>query len=78
MRLKDKIALITGSSRGIGKSIALQYATEGAKVIVSATTLESAEKTVNEIKQSGGEAFVKCSLMLMMLLRNHEQFFHQT
>jgi len=57
MRLKDKIALITGSSRGIGKSIALQYAMEGAKVIVSATTLESAEKTVNEIKQSGGEAF---------------------
>ena len=57
MRLKDKIALITGSSRGIGKSIALQYATEGAKVIVSATTLESAEKTANEIKQTGGEAF---------------------
>ena len=57
MRLKDKIALITGSSRGIGKSIALQYAREGAKVIVRATTLESAEKTVNEIKQSGGEAF---------------------
>jgi len=44
MRLKDKIALITGSSRGIGKSIALQYVAEGAKVIVSATTLESAEK----------------------------------
>jgi|AntAceMinimDraft_16_1070373.scaffolds.fasta_scaffold15353_3 3-oxoacyl-[acyl-carrier protein] reductase len=57
MRLKDKIALITGSSRGIGKSIALQYAAEGAKVIVSATTLESAEKVANEIKRSGGEAF---------------------
>ena len=57
MRLKDKIALVTGSSRGIGESIALQYAAEGAKIIVSATTLESAEKVANEIKQSGEEAF---------------------
>jgi 3-oxoacyl-[acyl-carrier protein] reductase len=54
--LKDKVAIVTGASRGIGKAIALRFAREGAHVVATATTLESANKTVAEIKQKGGNA----------------------
>jgi 3-oxoacyl-[acyl-carrier protein] reductase len=54
--LKDKIAIITGSGRGIGKAAALRFAEEGAKVVVSDIDPEPAEETVAEIKQTGGEA----------------------
>ncbi len=46
MKLKDKIALVTGSSRGIGKAVALAYAKEGAKVVVNYTSNEKAAKEV--------------------------------
>lgn len=55
-RLQDKIAIVTGSSRGIGKAIALRLAAEGAKVVITATTQAGAEKTAAEICQTGGEA----------------------
>jgi 3-oxoacyl-[acyl-carrier protein] reductase len=48
MKLKDKIALVTGSSRGIGKAVALAYAKEGAKVVVNYTSNEKAAKEVVE------------------------------
>lgn len=54
--LQDKIAIITGGSRGIGKAIALRLAAEGAKVIVTATTQAGADKAAEEIRQSGGQA----------------------
>jgi 3-oxoacyl-[acyl-carrier protein] reductase len=57
MRLKDKIALVTGSSRGIGRAIALAYAKEGAKVMVNFTSNEKAAKEVVEaIQKMGGQA----------------------
>ncbi|RPI76538.1 MAG: 3-oxoacyl-ACP reductase FabG [Desulfobacteraceae bacterium] len=57
MRLKDKIALVTGSSRGVGKAIAIGYAKEGAKVMVNYTSNENAAKEVVEsIKKFGGSA----------------------
>jgi 3-oxoacyl-[acyl-carrier protein] reductase len=57
MRLKDKIALVTGSSRGIGRSIALAYAREGAKVMVNFTSNEKAAMEVVEaIQKMGGQA----------------------
>jgi len=48
MQLKDKIALVTGSSRGIGRAVALAYAKEGAKVVVNYTSNEKAAKEVVE------------------------------
>jgi NAD(P)-dependent dehydrogenase (short-subunit alcohol dehydrogenase family) len=55
--LKDKVALVTGAGSGIGKQVALKYAAEGAKVIVSDIVEKGGKETVDEIKAAGGEAF---------------------
>ncbi|CAE6724569.1 MAG: SDR family oxidoreductase [Nitrospira sp.] len=54
--LKDKIAIVTGSSSGIGKAIALRFAQEGATVIVAARRLDKCQETVVEIEAGGGRA----------------------
>ncbi len=54
--LNDKVAIITGASRGIGRCIALSLAESGAKVVVSARNLEALNALVEEIKSSGGDA----------------------
>lgn len=56
MRLENKVAIVTGAGRGLGKGIALKLAKEGAKVIVADITLETASETVAEIEASGGTA----------------------
>ncbi|MDF0666900.1 MAG: SDR family NAD(P)-dependent oxidoreductase [Nitrospira sp.] len=56
-RLKDKVAIVTGSSSGIGKAIALRFGQEGAKVVVTARRLPLCEQTVSQIKKQGGEAW---------------------
>ena len=48
--LKDKVALVTGASRGIGKAIAIQLSNAGAKVVVSSRKYEECEKVADEIK----------------------------
>lgn len=54
--LKDKVAFVTGAGSGIGKAIALLYAKEGAKVVVSDINDQHGNAVVEEIKQAGGEA----------------------
>ena len=56
MRLKNKVALITGSASGIGKEIATIYAREGAKVAIADLNLEAAKATAREIDPSGDVA----------------------
>lgn len=56
MRLKDRIALITGASRGIGAAIAKRYAAEGAHVIAVARTTGGLEELDDEIRALGGSA----------------------
>jgi 3-oxoacyl-[acyl-carrier protein] reductase len=53
MRLKDKVALITGSAQGIGRDIALLFAREGADVVISDINLEKAVKVGSEIAALG-------------------------
>ncbi len=56
MQLKDKVALITGAASGIGREIALEYAKEGAKVVIADLALDAAKATADEINKSGGIA----------------------
>ena len=57
MRLKDKVAIVTGASMGIGEAIARRYASEGAKVAINYLKSEDKAKAiVSEINSGGGEA----------------------
>ena len=56
MRLKDKVALITGGARGIGQAIAMTFAREGADIVVADVNLEIAQKTALEIEGLGRKA----------------------
>lgn len=65
MRLKDEVAFITGSARGIGREIAENFAREGARVIISDIKLEDCQVTANEIMARGflADAFA-CNVTL--------------
>jgi len=55
MRLRDKIAIVTGGGQGIGRGIALMFAREGARLTIAQRTEEKLEQTTKEIEAMGGE-----------------------
>jgi len=56
MRLKDRVAIITGGASGIGFAIASKYASEGAKVVIIDLAGDKAEEVARKIREQGGEA----------------------
>ncbi len=58
MRLKDKVAVVTGSGSGIGRQIAIQMAKEGAKLVLINRTESKAVATLEEIQANGGQGLV--------------------
>ena len=59
MSFRDKVVIVTGSGQGIGRCIALTYASEGAKVVVADKNSEAGSETERQIVSSGGIAFFK-------------------
>ncbi len=57
MELKNKTAIVTGSTRGIGKAIAIELAKEGVNVLINGRNYEEVERTVNEIKLAFPDSF---------------------
>jgi len=55
-RLKDKVAIVTGSAQGIGRAIAMRLAGEGAKVAIADLDIEGATRTAEEIRKTGASA----------------------
>ena len=63
MKFKDKVAIITGATKGIGEACAYEFAKEGAKVVVTGRSVDLGEQVVEKIQANGGEAlFVRCDI----------------
>ncbi len=71
MRLKDRVAIVTGGGTGIGKAIALGFAREGADVVIAQRRMELAEKTAEEIKVIGRRAIaIKTDISIIRDVNN--------
>ncbi len=72
--LEGKVAIVTGGSRGIGRSIALGFAEAGADVVVASRTLAELEKVAQEIEGLGRRATVSFGWSLISLPRTSSAF----
>jgi NAD(P)-dependent dehydrogenase (short-subunit alcohol dehydrogenase family) len=63
MRLKDKVSIITGATKGIGLACAYEFAQEGAKVVLTGRTESLGQEAVDKIRSEGGDAiFIRCDV----------------
>lgn len=70
MRLKDKVAIVTGGGAGIGQAIAKGYAREGAQVVVADVNTDAGEATTGGIREAGGQAlFVQTDVSQMVAVK---------
>jgi NAD(P)-dependent dehydrogenase (short-subunit alcohol dehydrogenase family) len=70
-RLSEKVAFVTGASRGIGEAIARRFASEGARVALAARNEVACEKIAGEIRRRGGEALaIGCDVTLAFSVSN--------
>ena len=66
-----QVALVTGGNAGIGKATSIQFAREGARVVIAARRVEAGQETVAEIRELGGEAiFVKTDVSITSDVKN--------
>src|SRR6056297_2922280 len=81
MELRNRIAIITGSARGIGEAIAIEMANEGAKVILCDTDIDNCEIVADKIKEKGYDALaIECDVtskkdiekMLKIVLKKYQ------
>jgi len=71
MKLKGKVAIVAGGTKGIGLGIAIEFAREGAKVVIGGRDEETGREGVREIEAAGGEGlFVRCDVADMADLDN--------
>jgi 3-oxoacyl-[acyl-carrier protein] reductase len=79
MKLMDKVAIVTGAAGGIGSAVALRFASEGARVVVTDIHLERAEQVAEEIRKSGAEALaVKADVRNMQEIQHMVSFALET
>ncbi|MCP4141230.1 MAG: SDR family oxidoreductase [Chloroflexi bacterium] len=63
MKLKDKVSIITGATKGIGLACAEEFAIEGAKVVLTGRSVDLGEEAAAKIRENGGDAiFVRCDV----------------
>ncbi len=58
MNLKDKVAIVTGASRGIGQAIALELARQGAKLVITASSMQNLKETEDKLREQGCAHFI--------------------
>lgn len=74
-RLNDKVSIITGGGKGIGRAISIAFAKEGSKVVIAARDEKDGEETVQMIKNQGGDAtFIKTDVTVAADVEKMVQF----